>query len=389
MAPKPRKLASGRYQARYLPYRGATKYKTAPHTFRTRAEANKWLLITEAKIHLGEYVDPELGLKTFVAYADDWVETRVLADSTRAAYNYRLHKFVYPNLPDDGYVPIGQMTSADLRQWHRKLDHIKPTQATVYRLVRSIFATAVEDGILKKNPCSIPNAGRCDAEERDVAEAADVIRAALLMPARERLWVILACWGGMRRGELAGLRRRQIDVANQTIKIGPTRIAVHGRFRDKKTGKSKRAKRPIVLPKTVMDLVVAHLDEHVGPEPDARVFTGIRDRTEPICVASLYNHWKVARAGIERPDLRMHDLRHSGSTILSIGGATVKERMAWGGWATAEMALRYDHATDPRAVENAERLDADLADSNVVDLFKRDEPKRPGRRGRRPAVGES
>jgi integrase len=386
MAPKPRKLASGRYQARYLPYRGATKYKTAPHTFRTRAEANKWLLLTEAKIALGEYVDPELGLKPFREYADGWVATRVLDRSTRAAYNYRLGKFVYPNLPDEGWTPIGQMGPDDLRRWHSKLDHIKPTQATVYRLVRSIFATAVEDGIMKKNPCSIKNAGRHEAAEREVALAADIIRAALLMPVRERLWVILACWGGMRRGELAGLRRRQIDIENQTIKIGPTRVAVHGRYIDKETGKSKRAKRPVILPKTVMDLVVAHLDEHVGPGPNDRVFTGIRDRSGPIVVESLYAHWHKARAAIGRPDLRMHDLRHSGSTILSIGGATVKERMAWGGWATAEMALRYDHATDPRAVKNAERLDADLAGSNVVDLFRSDEPKRARRR---PAAGES
>jgi integrase len=386
MAPKPRKLASGRYQARYLPYKGATKYKTAPYTFRTRTEANKWLLVTEAKIALNEFVDPELGLKPFRTYADEWVGTRVLADSTRAAYEYRLRKYVYPHLEGDGWSPIGQMSAGDLRQWHRRLDHIKPTQATVYRLVRSILATAVEDGILKKNPCSIPNAGRHHADEREVALAVDIIRAALLMPVRERLWVILACWGGMRRGELAGLRRRQIDVANQTIQIGPTRVAVYGRFVDKKTGKTLRSKRPVVLPKTVMDLVVAHLDEHVGPEPDARVFTGIRDRSGPICVRSLYDHWHIARAGIGRSDLRMHDLRHSGSTILSIGGATVKERMAWGGWATAEMALRYDHATDPRAVENAERLDADLAGSNVVDLFRSDEPKRARRR---PAAGES
>ncbi|EFL16127.1 predicted protein [Streptomyces sp. C] len=44
----------------------------------------------------------------------------------------------------------------------------KTTMAKAYRLLKAIVQTAVEDELVRRNPCSIRGAGREDADERPV-----------------------------------------------------------------------------------------------------------------------------------------------------------------------------------------------------------------------------
>ena len=46
-----------------------------------------------------------------------------------------------------------------------------------------------------------------------------------------------------------------------------------------------------------------------------------------------------------RPDLRLHDLRHSGLTWAAAGGASVADLMRRVGHANHRVALRYQHST--------------------------------------------
>jgi integrase len=373
-----RPLESGRWQAGYKPHKGA-KYKWAPMTFRLYGEADEWLTKTRADLARGEWVDPNLALIEFETYALEWVRTRVtraggpLKAGTVDRYLRLLDNYICPEI---GSIALGHLTGAEIRAWRATLAHIPATQAGAYKLVRAILTTAVNDGRIKKNPATIDGGGRYKARERVPAVETAILAATALMPERERLWVLLACWAGMRRGELLNLRRWQINVEMQTIFIGPTRVAVGGKFVDQEDGKTVLSTRFVVVPKLVMDFVVLHLAAFVDDDADARVFTGVRDRSKPVCVRTLYNHWHAARAKIERPrgagPLTMHDLRHSGNTIQSShGGATTKERMDFFGWAREEMAHHYDHTVDGRQVEIAARLNDRLADSNVVSLFPR------------------
>lgn len=368
-----RRLKSGRYQAGYKPHPGA-KYLWAPETFRLKGEADEWLRGIYTDLSRGDWIDPNLALVEFEAYAREWVRTRKLKDSTRAKYLDILERHAFPSSSRGGLgdVALGHVRAETIRRWRATLGHIPSTQARTYALVKSIFATAVTDGRIKSNPCSVPGADRYDVPEREPAVQDLILQAATLMREQYRVWVLLACWGGMRRGELLGLRRRQIDVETQTIRIGPTRVEVGGTYVDQDTGKSTRAKRPIVLPKLIMDCLVAHLERFVDDDPNARVFTGVRDRSKPARMRTVYADWYAARKAIGRPGLTMHDLRHSGNTIQSShGGASLAERMSFFGWSRSEVADRYDHTVDGRHAEIAGRLNDQLAGSNVVDLFPR------------------
>jgi hypothetical protein len=49
-----------------------------------------------------------------------------------------------------------------------------------------------------------------------------------------------------------------------------------------------------------------------------------------------------------RPDLRLHDLRHTGATLAAVSGATLAELMARLGHSTPGAAMRYQHAAADR-----------------------------------------
>jgi integrase len=68
--------------------------------------------------------------------------------------------------------------------------------------------------------------------------------------------------------------------------------------------------------------------------------------------------WYAARQAAGRPDLRFHDLRHTGAVLAAQTGATLAELMGRLGHSTPGAAMRYQHAAAERDVEIAKRLSA-------------------------------
>ncbi len=65
-----------------------------------------------------------------------------------------------------------------------------------------------------------------------------------------------------------------------------------------------------------------------------------------------------------RPDLRFHDLRHSGAVLAAVTGASLAELMARAGHSTPDAALRYQHVAKGRDREIAALL-SKLADDKL------------------------
>ena len=95
---------------------------------------------------------------------------------------------------------------------------------------------------------------------------------------------------------------------------------------------------------------------------------GLRDAPVP---KSLSHVWATARDEINRPDLRFHDLRHTGLTWSAATGASTAELMRRAGHSSAQAALRYQHATEDRDRVLADALGT-LATAFKIDLIKPD-----------------
>ena len=128
------------------------------------------------------------------------------------------------------------------------------------------------------------------------------------------------------------------------------------------TPKSDAGVRDVAIPPHVIPLIEAHLAKHVDRGRDSLIFPA--DGGGHLQPSTLYRHWYKARDTAGRPDLRFHDLRHSGAVLAAATGATLAELMARLGHSTPQAAMRYQHAAAGRDREIAALL-SKLADEKT------------------------
>ena len=170
-----RRLPSGRYQARYPGPDGVDR--PADDTFATKADAEDWLTLKEAEILEDDWIDPDAGNVFVPAYVETWIgENTALRPKTVKIYRGLLRSHIAPHLAT---VTVGEMTLARVRRWRKKLLDSGVSAITVakaYRLLRAVFNTAVDDEMIKRNPCRIKGAGNEDSPERPVLTVAAGLR---------------------------------------------------------------------------------------------------------------------------------------------------------------------------------------------------------------------
>ena len=96
-----------------------------------------------------------------------------------------------------------------------------------------------------------------------------------------------------------------------------------------------------------MPLVREHLGRSIAGGKDGLLFPAA-DGVGHLATSTLYTSFYKARAVAGRPDLRWHDLRHSGAVLAASTGATLAELMNRLGHSTPSAALRYQHAAQGR-----------------------------------------
>lgn len=344
-----RQRGSGRWQATY---RVDGSFHTAPQTFMTRKAAAAWLAGTKADLDRGSWVDPHHGKVTLGEYGDDWLAGRQLRPTTRAKYRHLLDLNVLPKL---GSRELAKLAAIDVRRWYEALANRSQTQADdSYRMLRAIVRTAVADGLIVKSPCQVKGGGSVKSPERPTASPTEVAKAIEAVPERLRLAFLLMAWCQLRRGEVLGLQRGDVDLEAGTIRVERARVVPLGGPAEVGPPKTEAGSRTLNVPCNALPALEDHMERFVGPKPDAWLFgTSTGSAVSP---RNLQRAWDRAREAAARPDLHMHDLRHSGLTWAAATGATTAELMQRGGHANPRAALRYQHVAEGRDKAVAEAL---------------------------------
>ncbi|KUN79143.1 tyrosine-type recombinase/integrase [Streptomyces griseoruber] len=349
-----RKLPSGRYQARYPGPDGVMR--PAPETFATTADADDWLAEKQTEIRRGDWRDPEAGAVRFRAYADKWVEERELAPLTADLYRYLLDKHLTAFEDDD----LDEITAPRVREWRAerlRVTGAKTITAKAYRFLKAVMETAVDDELIQRNPCRIKGAGKEKAAERRIATVVQVDALAEAVGMRWRLMVYLGAYGPMRPEELAGLRRRDVDLDNLRIRV---RLAEPERMNGRRVQgdtKSEAGTRTVILPAFLRRELRWHLESYAKPGPDGLLFVG--EKGAPFRRSTFGRKWRRAREIVGMPEgFRFYDLRHTGHTLSTRSGATLKDTMVRAGQSSEKAALIYQHSDDDRQQEVAAGLDA-------------------------------
>ena len=129
--------------------------------------------------------------------------------------------------------------------------------------------------------------------------------------------------------------------------------------------KSDAGKRAVALPPHLLPVVTAHLHEHAAMGRDGLLFPA--SHGQQLAPSTLYRVFYPAREKAGRPDLRFHDLRHTGAVLAASTGATLAELMARLGHSTPGAALRYQHAAQDRDRVIADAL-SELVAGNVTPI---------------------
>nr|WP_232531163.1 site-specific integrase [Microlunatus antarcticus] len=326
-------------------------------------DARGWLATERKLIDGGDWLAPTVRNRaqptTLAAYSAQWLDRtdgrrQPLKPRTRDLYKRLLEQKITPTLGD---LPLKAITPFVVREWYATLDPALPTRrAHAYALLRTILGWAVSDELIAVNPCNIRNAGSHTKRVHKIKPATlgelEAIVAAL--PDRYGVMVLLASWCALRFGELTELRRSDVDLKAGKVMVRRAVTWVDG---EPIVGapKSDAGVRDVAIPPHLLPVVRQHLADHAAWGRDGLLFPAPMSEKQ-LGHGTFFKTWDKARTGAGRPDLRFHDLRHTGATLAAQTGATLAELMSRLGHSTTAAAMLYQHAATDRDTEIARLL---------------------------------
>lgn len=279
---------------------------------------------------------PHSGL-TFKDAAEEWYDDgkkrRGLKPSTLVDYRQVLNTYL---LPQFGSVPLKTLTKHAIQIWHTQFGSTR-TSEKVLMILRAILTRAGKRGLIESNPAAdverpqVRYTGDLDIYSREEIEA--IVRAA--ESDQDAAIYLTAALTGLRRGELVGLHWRDVDFAQDAIRV--RRNYSHGQVATPKSGKVRTV--PMVA--EVAQVLAKLGRREYFTADDNPVFIG--ETGKYIDASALRRRYAAAakRAGL-RP-LPFHSLRHFFGSA-AVNRASIVQVQQWMGHADIKTTGRYLHA---------------------------------------------
>ncbi len=357
-----------RYRARYFGPDGTEKSESFPDRQKGRAE--KWLTRIEADMDTGSYVDPKAGLITFGKYAEKYLSGLTGDPGSQEVVRRRIRLHAVLHM---GTRPMGSFQPEHVRTWLNKLQLTVPNgtyRRAIYDSVSALFNAAVDDKVIRTNPCHAQSVKAPVPEERLIVpwteERVVTVRAGL--PRRYAATVDAGGGNGLRQGEVFGLAEGNLDfdtgwvhVRQQVKRVGGTLV-----FAPPKRGKLRDS--------PLSPVVGLALREHMQQFPPVAVTLPWKTPDgPPVTLKLIFTSgvgkaiwrsyfddyvWKpaLAHAGVipsrapgERryaaaPDDGMHALRHFYASVVLEAGGSIKALSIYLGHSDPGFTLKiYTH----------------------------------------------
>lgn len=252
-----------------------------------------------------------------------------LAQTTRDSYRTIIEKHLIPILGDHQLVRLqplhlqeyysyalakgrangkGSLSPKTVHSHHRVLHRALET-AIKWQLVSRNIADAVEPPKLEQFEAEIYG-------EEEIGKLLKVSRGtALYVP------VLLALATGLRRGELLGLRWKDVDIKNNVIAINQSLLSTSEGLQFK-APKTKKSRRTITVPETVMIELEKHKKQQIKEKfalGDAYAKNDLvicREDGTPWHPGTFSHHYQNMLSKNKLMPIRFHDLRHTHASLL-------------------------------------------------------------------------
>jgi integrase len=347
------------------------------HSFvgtKREAQIERARLITEHKA--GTAVDPSR--ETVAAFLERWLEHMQGQVSPRSHERYveLCRKNLAPQL---GSLKLTKLQPAHISGAYAKAlasgrrdgtGGLSPRTVThMHRVLREALQQAVRWQVLARNPADAAPPPRVERTPMQVLDADGTVE--LLEAARQTtlfMPIMLGVLCGLRRGEVAALRWRSVDLEHGQISVVASAEQTDSGVREKETKTGKG--RTVALSASIVD----ELRQHRLKQAEGLLRLGIRltddhhvvtrEDGRPLQPRSLTHAFRkfVRRCGLQQ--IRLHDLRHSHATHMLAAGVHPKIAQERLGHSSVSVTMDlYSHVLPGMQAEAVSRVDAALRDA--------------------------
>ncbi|MEV6477666.1 hypothetical protein [Streptomyces sp. NPDC051657] len=190
--------------------------------FETKQDALDFGRAQETDVQRKVFVNPSDGRKTLGAWVDEWLQVLDVAETTQRTYESRLNAVILPKWKD---TQIGEITSMGYKAWQAQLKtrYKKNSIDVIEGVMRMLLDDAVDERLIPYNPMptgSQRRRGRHIAVATEDTYVWPTPRQALRVAENARtlrgfqwyVMVLTVAYTGLRMGEVAGLRRDQLQL---------------------------------------------------------------------------------------------------------------------------------------------------------------------------------
>lgn len=310
------------------------KLKRVSFSGKTRKEVQEKVTKALSELQTGTFVEPT---KTTVSqWLDTWMQEykkQSLRPTTYESYEIIIEVHIKPAI---GGIQLRQLQPSDLQRFYNsKLENgradgkggLSPRMIRyIHAILHGALRQAVKEGLVIRNVTEAVTLPRQKKKEftpltqEQVIKFLDSIKEDRLFPA-----ILLDIGSGLRRGELLGLRWKDVDFKNRVIKVRQSLARVKGEwlFQEPKSEKSKRS---IPIPGDI----IAELKSHKARQNQEKLLAGetYQDNDlifatpdgRPLETRSFLRHFEKLLDNAGLPKVRFHDLRHTYATLLLEAG---------------------------------------------------------------------
>ncbi|PWV49226.1 site-specific integrase [Nocardiopsis sp. L17-MgMaSL7] len=279
-------------------------------SFAKKPDAERFKTQIEHDLMVGDYIDPDRGKTALSTYvAEKWWPAQVhLADGTRETYDRHLRNRILPAL---GARSLNSIRKADVKEFVGRITGTVSarTVQTTWATLSTVLSSAVDDELIRRNPCAGVKLPKIPERDVIIFPAADVLRVAETISPRYRLAVLLAAGAGLRQGEALGLAGRRVDVEG-------SRLLLREQMQGGKLAplKTKGSRRTVPVDSGLLAEITAHMDAY-PPGADGVLITNTKGAA--MIRGRFVEAWAkgVERAGLPK-GTRFHDLRHFYASAL-------------------------------------------------------------------------
>jgi integrase len=297
----------------------------------TLAEARDVKATLRADVARGEYRSRTR--ITFAEYAKTWLDTyngrtsRGIRESTMVEYRRAIEQRAIPFF---GRLQLVEIEPRDVKRYLAEVAATGRSQNTI-RLalapVRALFATAVEEGVLRFNPATgvrlpRPINPKPEEEQTKALTEAELRRLLAEVAPEWRLLVRFIALTGLRIGEALALRWSDLDLGHRRLRVA--RRVYGGEFAPPKSAYGRRT---VPITEALAQDLWQHRKDERPISDDALVFPGRAG--EPVDPSTVFRAVRAAGKRSGTPWAGLHTLRHTCATMLFRNGLNAKQVQLW------------------------------------------------------------